>query len=86
MIEPAEEKEYPDAAPALPGKMMDKYSKFAELENNEEEHEDYTVLYRELHSKIAIMTPHGGGIKPGTVDIADALAGGDYTFYVPARV
>lgn len=27
------------------------------------------------------MAPHGGGIEPGTIDIADALAGSDYSFY-----
>jgi phage replication-related protein YjqB (UPF0714/DUF867 family) len=27
------------------------------------------------------MAPHGGGIEPGTIDIADYLAGCDYTFY-----
>lgn len=27
------------------------------------------------------MAPHGGGIEPGTLDIADALAGNEYSFY-----
>ena len=60
---------------------MDKYTNIAELKQNEREDEDYTILYRELPSKIAIMAPHGGGIEPGTIDIADYLAGCDYTFY-----
>jgi len=60
---------------------MDKYTNIAELRQNEREDEDYTILYRELPSKIAIMAPHGGGIEPGTIDIADYLAGCDYTFY-----
>ena len=60
---------------------MDKYTNIAELKQNEREDEDYTILYRELTSKIAIMAPHGGGIEPGTIDIADNLAGCDYTFY-----
>ena len=60
---------------------MDKYTKFTELEQNEKRDEDYTILYREVDSKLAIMAPHGGGIEPGTVDIADALAGCDHTFY-----
>ena len=60
---------------------MDKYTNIAELKQNEIEDEDYTILYRELPSKIAIMAPHGGGIEPGTIDIADYLAGCDYTFY-----
>jgi len=60
---------------------MDKYRNIAELKQNEREDEDYTILYRELPSKITIMAPHGGGIEPGTIDIADYLAGCDYTFY-----
>ncbi len=27
------------------------------------------------------MAPHGGGIEPGTTEIADAVAGGDHSFY-----
>ena len=60
---------------------MDKYTNIAELKQNEREDEDYTILYRELTSKIAIMAPHGGGIEPGTIDIADNLAGCDFAFY-----
>lgn len=61
--------------------MADKYKNFAELEQYETADEDYTILYRGLGSKLAVMAPHGGGIEPGTSDIADALAGGEFTFY-----
>ena len=60
---------------------MDKYSGFAELAQNEKGDVDFTILYREVDFRFAIMAPHGGGIEPGTVDIADSLAGCDYTFY-----
>jgi len=60
---------------------MDKYKTYGELKQNEKEDEDYTILYREGGSNITIMAPHGGGIEPGTIDIADELAGCDYTFY-----
>jgi len=60
---------------------MDKYTKYADLKRYEIEDSDYTILYRELGSKFTIMAPHGGGIEPGTIDIADELAGSDYTFY-----
>lgn len=60
---------------------MDKYKNFAELTQNENEGEDYTIVYRLLESKIAIIAPHGGGIEPGTLDIADAIAGVDHIFY-----
>nr|NJM04022.1 poly-gamma-glutamate hydrolase family protein [Desulfobacula sp.] len=61
--------------------MTDKYKNFAELEQSETADEDYTILYRGLDSRLAVMAPHGGGIEPGTSDIADALAGGEFTFY-----
>ena len=61
--------------------MMNRYANIAELKQIEREDEDYTILYRELPSIITIMAPHGGGIEPGTEDIADGFAGCDYTFY-----
>ncbi|WP_373500821.1 poly-gamma-glutamate hydrolase family protein [Desulfococcus sp.] len=60
---------------------MDSYSSFAEMKQHEREGRDYAILYREADSPFAIMAPHGGGIEPGTVDIADAVAGSDHTFY-----
>ena len=60
---------------------MDKYTTYDELKQSETEDEDYTILYRDLSSDIAIIAPHGGGIEPGTIDIADELAGCEYTFY-----
>lgn len=60
---------------------MDKYANFIELKQNEREGEDYTILLREANSKFVIIAPHGGGIEPGTIDIADAVASSDHTFY-----
>ena len=59
---------------------MDKYANFIELEQNEREGEDYTILFREANSKFLIISPHGGGIEPGTIDLADAVASSDHTF------
>lgn len=61
--------------------MTNTYLNFAELKQHAREDEDFTVLYRKVDSEIAIIAPHGGGIEPGTSDIADLLAGCDYTFY-----
>lgn len=61
--------------------MPDKYTNFSELKKHEREHEDYTIFYREGNSGIAVMAVHGGGIEPGTIDIADTLAGAEHTFY-----
>jgi len=60
---------------------MDEYKNFAELKKKEKEGEDYAILYRKTDSIVAIMAPHGGGIEPGTIDIADAIAGNSHTFY-----
>ena len=60
---------------------MDKYENYKELQHHETEGEDYVILLRKAHSSIAVIAPHGGGIEPGTVDIADAVAGCKHTFY-----
>jgi phage replication-related protein YjqB (UPF0714/DUF867 family) len=60
---------------------MDKYKSYEELKQHEREGEDYIILLREGDSRIALMAPHGGGIEPGTVEIADQTAGARYNFY-----
>ncbi len=60
---------------------MDRYADFDELKQHAIQGRDYTILYREAKAPIAILAPHGGGIEPGTIDIADAVAGSDYPFY-----
>lgn len=60
---------------------MDRYADFAELKRNEREGHDYVIVCRKAVSGFAIMAPHGGGIEPGTLDIADAVAGDEHTFY-----
>ena len=61
--------------------MPDKYRNYAQLSQNERQDVDYTIFHREGPSPIAVMAPHGGGIEPGTIDIADSMAGCDHTFY-----
>ena len=60
---------------------MDKYDTYAQLEKCETEDKDYAIVHRDLSSRIVVIAPHGGGIEPGTIDIADALAGCRYSFY-----
>lgn len=60
---------------------MDKYANYDDLKQHEKEGEDYVILSREGYSGIAVIAPHGGGIEPGTVDIADGIAGGRHSFY-----
>jgi len=61
--------------------MNDKYENFAQLAQNEEMDKDFTIIYRKANPELAVIAPYGGGIEPGTIDIADVLAGCDYTFY-----
>jgi phage replication-related protein YjqB (UPF0714/DUF867 family) len=61
--------------------MPDKYSSFEELSENETAGVDYEISLRQARGGFAIVAPHGGGIEPGTSEIADAIAGTDFSFY-----
>jgi phage replication-related protein YjqB (UPF0714/DUF867 family) len=54
--------------------MADTYPNFATLEQHERSGIDYSVLVRRAEPAFAIVAPHGGGIEPGTSEIADAIA------------
>ena len=60
---------------------MDPYRHFGQLQQHEQEGRDYTILHRVGSSGILLMAPHGGGIEPGTGDIADAVADQHHSFY-----
>lgn len=57
------------------------YSCFAELADAEVEGVDYLVRKTVAKSLILIMAPHGGGIEPGTSEIARAVAYPNWTHY-----
>ena len=61
--------------------MADKYRNFAALARNERSGIDYRVLVRRARHAFAIIAPHGGGIEAGTSEIADAIAGENFSFY-----
>ncbi len=61
--------------------MAGNYSNYATLAENEEAGVDYRVLLRRARLAFAIVAPHGGGIEPGTSEIADGIAGTDYSYY-----
>lgn len=61
--------------------MADKYPNFAALAANERAGIDYQVRARRAGPAFAVIAPHGGGIEPGTSELADAIAGGDVSFY-----
>lgn len=60
---------------------MDRYANYADLNRHEIIGKDYVILSRKGSSRIAVIAVHGGGIEPGTVDIADFIAGAEHTFY-----
>ena len=59
---------------------MDKYGTYDDLKHHEREGKDYVILIRGGNSGIAVFAPHGGGIEPETVEIADEVARGQHTF------
>ena len=60
---------------------MGNYQSYRELKENETSGKDYQIRIRFGKSGIAVMAPHGGGIEPGTTEIAEAVAGHEHTFY-----
>ncbi|MGA2237313.1 MAG: poly-gamma-glutamate hydrolase family protein [Terriglobales bacterium] len=61
--------------------MADRYKNFADLAAHEKENSDFRVRSEERHGAAAIIAPHGGGIEPGTSELAEAIAGADLSFY-----
>lgn len=61
---------------------MGKYQNFQQLGQNEKEGTDFRIRWRVGKSaQTVIVAPHGGGIEPGTSEIAEAIAGNDFSFY-----
>lgn len=61
--------------------MTDKYTSFSHLAKAEKQGEDFCIRTVERRSTVAVIAPHGGGIEPGTSEIAEAIAGDDLSFY-----
>ena len=53
---------------------------FIDLERNEPK-QNFRIRSRVVKSITAIIAPHGGGIEPGTSEIAEAIAGTEFSFY-----
>lgn len=58
----------------------DLYCNFADLAANPQDAE-YSILARHHRSPIAVIAPHGGGIEPGTSELARAIAGRGFSLY-----
>jgi len=58
-----------------------KYRTFKEFTAHEVEGTDYRINYIDRGSKILVIAPHGGKIESYTTDIANLIAGKDFSFY-----
>ncbi|WP_272029935.1 poly-gamma-glutamate hydrolase family protein [Oceanobacillus kimchii] len=54
--------------------LSSRYSSYEELKEHEEPHEDYEINYSQRDSDITVIAIHGGGIEPGTSEVAKGLA------------
>ncbi|WP_152656805.1 poly-gamma-glutamate hydrolase family protein [Oceanobacillus sp. CFH 90083] len=60
----------------------DKYKNFKELRQNERQDEDYSISLEKGNPDIVLIAIHGGGIEPGTTELAEHLSlAGEYSFY-----
>ena len=60
---------------------MEYYRNYTELAQHARADIDFTVEAREGASGILVMAIHGGGIEPGTSELADAIAGSRHAYY-----
>ena len=59
----------------------DKYKDFTQLAANESAGVDYQIRTRPAGTTL-VLAPHGGGIEPGTSELAEAIAASDHSFYI----
>jgi phage replication-related protein YjqB (UPF0714/DUF867 family) len=60
--------------------MPDKYANFEDLRLHVPPG-DYAIEHERRPSDVVIIAPHGGGIEPGTLELARAIAGTEYSYY-----
>ncbi len=60
---------------------MTSYLSFRELADREVEGQGYRIRIELRDPRILIMAPHGGKIEPMTAEVAEAIAGRDYSLY-----
>jgi phage replication-related protein YjqB (UPF0714/DUF867 family) len=57
------------------------YKSFQEIKDQEVEGSDFSIRSYLRSSPILVMAPHGGMIEPGTTEMAETIAGMDYSLY-----
>jgi phage replication-related protein YjqB (UPF0714/DUF867 family) len=60
---------------------MGTYRSYRQLIIGEQEGRDFSIHAREGSSGMAVIAPHGGGIEPGTMELAEAIAGSAHSLY-----
>ncbi|WP_378946272.1 poly-gamma-glutamate hydrolase family protein [Paracoccus sp. R86501] len=61
--------------------MADRFHSFEALAIAMKEGVNYRIRSKDRGTSAVILAPHGGTIEPGTSEIAEAIAGGDFSFY-----
>lgn len=59
----------------------DRFHSFEGLAYAASECVDYRIRISPTRHRIAVIAPHGGGIEPGTSEVAQAIAGGTLSLY-----
>ncbi len=60
---------------------MDFYQNYRQLTSYEKIGKDYSISLRFAKPEIAVLAIHGGGIEPGTSELARAIAEPDWSLY-----
>jgi len=61
--------------------MSDKYVSFAQLAASEMHGRDYQIVVNDRSNRVSIIAPHGGYVEPGTSQVAESIAGKDFSLY-----
>lgn len=61
--------------------MVDRYQNFEDLAADMQMNVDYRIRVEDRGTSVVIIAPHGGTIEPETAEIAEAVAGTDFSFY-----
>ncbi len=64
-------------------RIIDKYIDFVQLATHEEIGRDYKIQQNEIpHSNAIVTAIHGGGIEPGTSELALGISKGGFSYYL----
>jgi phage replication-related protein YjqB (UPF0714/DUF867 family) len=61
--------------------LTEPYSSFFQINRSEREGHSYQIISIQRSSGLVILAPHGGGIEPGTSELAKAIAGDSFSLY-----